>query len=338
MSAAPSVADPPVTKGGSNTMSLNFGWGTSQTRTEDGSLFEYASQQMTETDDPVSFDFLRCVLPVPAGEIREAVADALDLRAFDHDKGATSYPAHVGFWEREDDRIRKIAPPVTLSYFPNPEPWEGAPTIVAPGALSIDLHHLVTTRWSDFARVSRIDACADFCAEGLFDKVHAEMDRMHYERGITRHFIGTVENGRTAYLGSRGSDVQVRWYEKGKKHLDQMSEEDRDRYRHWVRLEVEYRPPKKLRRRVLHLEPHEVFGASRFARELLEWTTGISATMIKRPALPEREPMEWVLQGFQRMQKRLAAIPRADAHRLLDGVMDAYEAHLRRKRGQSRSA
>ena len=116
-------------------------------------------------------------------------------------------------------------------------------------------------------RCTRVDACADFDAPGAYTRLlgHAiEVKKAHKLYGERRgDWEDHPEKGRTQYLGSPSSPVKARLYEKGLQpeyeHLGKP---------HWVRLELQVRPQKEAKSEYAKLTPLEVWGASRWTRDL----------------------------------------------------------------------
>ena len=117
-------------------------------------------------------------------------------------------------------------------------------------------------------RVTRVDACADFDAPGVFDELYkncVKVKRANRLKG-SKHgdWDDYPEDGRTLYLGSPNSAVRARLYEKGKQpgyvHLGRSD---------WVRLEVQARPASpEQKEQFAHLAPLDVWGASKWTRDL----------------------------------------------------------------------
>lgn len=116
-------------------------------------------------------------------------------------------------------------------------------------------------------RVTRVDACADFDAPGAFESLLAPSIEVKKERGIMGGKAGDwddfPEKGRTLYLGSKNSPVRMRLYEKGLQpeylHLSRPN---------WTRIEVQVRPAKEAKASYAEASPVDVWGASRWTREI----------------------------------------------------------------------
>jgi DNA relaxase NicK len=71
------------------------------------------------------------------------------------------------------------------------------------------------------------------------------------------------EKGRTFYLGANTSPTRSRLYEKGKQpEYAHLGKED------WVRCELQVRPAKEAKHTFAELAPLEVWGASKWSRDL----------------------------------------------------------------------
>lgn len=120
---------------------------------------------------------------------------------------------------------------------------------------------------SDFPhRCTRVDSCADFERPGAFEELlqpvlRAKADhRLYGERRGDWEF---PELGRTQYLGANSSPIRARLYEKGKQ----------PEYRHLnrpnlCRLEIQIRPQKEAKSAYANLSALEVWGASKWTRQL----------------------------------------------------------------------
>jgi hypothetical protein len=118
-----------------------------------------------------------------------------------------------------------------------------------------------------FHKVTRVDACADFDAPRAFEKLLEpcmEVKAAHRLKGERRgDWEDFPEEGRTLYLGAATSVARVRLYEKGKQ----------PEYRHlsrndWARIEVQVRPAKEAKGTYAHASPSDVWGATRWTRDL----------------------------------------------------------------------
>ena len=116
-------------------------------------------------------------------------------------------------------------------------------------------------------RCTRVDSCADFDAPRAFERVYRSCRQVKQAHRIIGGKAGDWEDfpekGRTLYLGSKSSVARTRLYEKGKQpeyaHLNRPD---------WTRLEVQVRPAKEAKAEYSTLGPLEVWGASRWTRDL----------------------------------------------------------------------
>ena len=116
-------------------------------------------------------------------------------------------------------------------------------------------------------RCTRADVCADFDAPGAYTRVlaHAvEVKQRHKLYGERRgDWEDHPEKGRTQYLGAASSPIKARLYEKGlQPEYEHLGLEN------WVRLELQVRPQKDSKSEYSRLSPIEVWGASKWTREL----------------------------------------------------------------------
>ena len=116
-------------------------------------------------------------------------------------------------------------------------------------------------------RVTRVDSCADFDAPRAFERLVRAMRAVKKAHRIWGERRGDWEDhpekGRTFYLGANTSPTRARTYEKGKQpeyaHLGLPN---------WARSEVQVRPQKEARESYSRLSATEVWGASRWSRDL----------------------------------------------------------------------
>lgn len=115
-------------------------------------------------------------------------------------------------------------------------------------------------------RCSRADSCVDIERPGAFEALLEPVLRVKAEHRLYGPKDGDwefPELGRTQYLGAKSSAVRARLYEKGKqpeyRHLDRP---------HLARLEIQVRPAKDAKSEYSRLSALEVWGASKWTRQL----------------------------------------------------------------------
>jgi hypothetical protein len=115
-------------------------------------------------------------------------------------------------------------------------------------------------------RCTRVDSCVDFERPGAFEALLEPVLRVkadHKLYGEKRGDWEYPELGRTQMLGADSSPIKARLYEKGKQ----------PEYRHLsrpdlARLELQIRPQKDAKQTYSKLSALQVWGASRWTREL----------------------------------------------------------------------
>lgn len=159
-------------------------------------------------------------------------------------------------------------------------------------------------------RCTRVDSCADFDAPGAFSRLLGACTKVKQQHRIIGGKAGDwddfPERGRTLYLGSKESVTRARLYEKGLQpeysHLARVN---------WVRLETQVRPAKEAKEAYAKLTPLEVWGASRWTRDLAAEV--LEAHVDPHPAgttyrLPERErALRWMCKQYGEHLVGLAA-------------------------------
>lgn len=116
-------------------------------------------------------------------------------------------------------------------------------------------------------RCTRVDSCADFDAPRAFERLYRACNAVKKAHKIIGGKVGDWEDfpekGRTLYLGSRQSPTRMRLYEKGKQPEYTFLERP-----NWSRIEVQVRPVKEAKHTFKHLSPIQVWGASRWTRDI----------------------------------------------------------------------
>ena len=151
-------------------------------------------------------------------------------------------------------------------------------------------------RASNEHRCTRVDACVDFERPGAFEDLLGavqEVKDRHDIYGEQRGDWTKPELGRTMYLGAPTSAVRARLYEKGKqpefRHLERFD---------LCRLEVQVRPAKEAKDQFSKLSPSQVWGASRWTRDLAalaidsQIAPNPACSVTRRPSLEER--LSWI--------------------------------------------
>lgn len=136
-------------------------------------------------------------------------------------------------------------------------------------------------------RCTRVDSCADFDAYRAFERLYRACRQVKKAHSIIGGKFGDWEDhpekGRTLYLGSKTSATRLRLYEKGKQpeylHLAKPD---------WARIEVQVRPAKEAKDTYTKLTPLEVWGASR-------WTRDIAASVLEEHVDPHPAGTTWRL-------------------------------------------
>lgn len=181
-------------------------------------------------------------------------------------------------------------------------------------------------------RVSRMDPCADYTAPGSWDAISGAMLKVADERGLKVLHIGDFHRGlegRTIYVGATTSAVRARGYEKGKQ-LRSAGLEDADL--NHVRLEMQVRPPSRLKAAAAVLTPAQAFTAfATWSGELYAQLTGDGPPEVHlgnlRPPSDEARKLDWMLRQYGptlRALEQRTGSPEALGRFLVD-ALDARE-------------
>jgi hypothetical protein len=116
-------------------------------------------------------------------------------------------------------------------------------------------------------RCTRVDSCYDVEQDGAFEAMlipTIEVKKQYrIKGGKAGDWDDFPEEGRTQYVGAGSSACKARLYEKGLqpeyRHLNRPN---------WVRLELQVRPEKQAKETYSTASPLEVWGASKWTRDL----------------------------------------------------------------------
>ncbi len=165
--------------------------------------------------------------------------------------------------------------------------WGGNRTdvhVVSTSAVAHSVRHKVVGLFD--ARTSRVDTCMDTLIpyEELVAILHSAAGRKAITRSIHSHNSGE-STGRTLYLGSSKSTVQVRLYEKWLQAPGQYPEGTN-------RVEVQLRPPSRSKAMVSGWSPTDTFCATELTRRVaraLPLEESRPPTMQKKRGTPDLE-------------------------------------------------
>lgn len=147
---------------------------------------------------------------------------------------------------------------------------------------------------------TRVDSCHDADVPSAWDdflSIMLDVKAVHKLKGEKRGDWDYPNDGRTLYLGAPTSPVRVRLYEKGKQ----------PEYRHagrpnWVRVEAQVRPQKEARKAYSGLSAAEVWGASKFTREIAVRAFALEAGVFPAGGVKKENDLErrlhWLIEQY----------------------------------------
>jgi DNA relaxase NicK len=174
------------------------------------------------------------------------------------------------------------------------------------GAAAPHLAEVMRERFPEH-RVTRADVREDYDGEDVWSQLYGLALGVADEFQVKTRQHGDFhrgEDGRTVYVGSRHSPVQLRVYEKGR----QLPEYKRP---YWVRSELMVLPAKLEQRRAFAVAvPAEFYGASRWSKAYFERVTGCEvercrAGTVHRQADDDRAEF-YMLRQYGGLLERLA--------------------------------
>lgn len=188
------------------------------------------------------FDWYRCTPEAEESELihilnyeLEQLHGKLDRRAGPKTK---HYETNTALFDRADNALVEILNGKNAV----------RPNLLARGPAAVEVATIVRQEWKH--SVSRLDACADFDQEGLFEEVTdwARPFARDHGIGVSGVWSADQDKGETIYFGSRRSACFVRVYQPG---LKRAKEENRTgdaitaEERNTVRFEHEHKPQNK---------------------------------------------------------------------------------------------
>jgi hypothetical protein len=199
-----------------------------------------------------------------------------------------------------DERGHRLA---QVRFGGNPHPFveaKGAPSpVIAQALRSLGDHS-----------PSRIDSAFDRSGPELFAELTALARHFEKQFGLRLDWAGAAasnpDRGTTIYLGSRKSMVFVRIYQKGLKLAEEMGlvgDAIPDSLRHWVRIELEFKPQKKRAKQIAAtLSPLDVWGVSQWTQQFAMDALSIEAervTVTERRESNHQRALRFMAQQYR---------------------------------------
>lgn len=283
--------------------------------------------QWLNGDLDLKFDYFRGVVAEEPFTIIQELLEGLEFAAQGPSPGPKQYRHSVGLWRTVDAREKEEAAAVVVSFGGN---GDSPPGVLARGWHARDVLPFVQKKWPDKAKATRVDSCLDFF--GHFNAIEARMQDLHIERGVARDRYGVPETGQTFYLGSEKSPVRCRLYQKGLKELPSMAPEERAAFWNWNRLELQFKPRAGQEQlKAFQMTPVEVWGASRWSRELLAWVAGLNPPKLERTPRMDRTAEERLAFVLRQYHKTLHEVGQDRAEELLRAVFTGELAPVTRE-------
>lgn len=263
----------------------------------------------------LKFDYFRGVVAEEPFTIVEVLQDKLKFQAQGPSPGPKQYRHSVGLWRTVEARETGEAAAVVVSFGGNNE---SLPGVLSRGWHARDVLPFFQAHWTNKAKVTRVDSCLDFFDH--FDAIQAQMQELHHSRKVARDRYGVPETGQTFYLGAEKSPVRCRLYQKGLKDLPKMAPEERPFFWNWTRLELQYKPRANEQHKAFQMTPVEVWGASRWSKELLAWVVGLNPPKLERTPRMDRTAEERLAFVFRQYARTLHEVGQERAEELLRAV------------------
>lgn len=227
--------------------------------------------------DAHAFDYYRCSPVAELTEIMEVLHHELAAVYGELEKGNRPPVRHYADGASFSDRHNNVLVSVL---------WGGRncrPNVIASGPSADVVAAIIRANWEHGP--SRVDACIDLDAPGLFETLLADTPGFARKWGIRRQIIADddPDKGDTIYLGSRTSQAFVRIYQPGLKRAQEEGRVGADIHqseRDAVRLEVEFKPQNgRAKKRAASCTPAECWTISR-------WTADLATTVLAMDVKP----------------------------------------------------
>lgn len=222
-------------------------------------------------------DFIQATIDASPASIRSSIMRAgLAHSAEPQATGGMGYKQAIRFLDPARDSH------ITLYH----DSANANPSLKCSGSAAAPAFDLIRRVWPDHS-VSRVDWAQDYSEKGGFRRACRSIRALAKRHGMHDSGVGIIplnpEMGATLGVGSRGSAVYVRCYEKSKELLKKgkitQEQFDPDAYR----IEIELRPSKSPEKKLFaKLDPASQLGYSASSRDFANKFFGIDAPTIDR--------------------------------------------------------
>lgn len=260
------------------------------------------------------FDWMQKTIHEDPKEVFDVLAGTLGAE-LEPARGINGYHNSMILKRREETLARVL--------YGGPNGW---PNVITSGAATDDVEPVMRSAW-DRQEVTRMDSAQDFEQVAGYDSVRDLMVELHERSGLSKYEIESTKMGvrsRTIYLGSPSSRVRVRLYEKG---MFEQQQGNADASAGWFRLEAQIRPTGQARFTAAALDASEVWGFSRWTRELAQLTMGLDVERVtmqlRRDPDHERAMQSMIRQYGPTLEAELRLLGSWDAVGRRIGVLEA---------------
>jgi hypothetical protein len=253
------------------------------------------------------FDWYQATVRAPRGDVVEALGGLAVAGQWEHLKRA---PFGYDSGQRLVDGEGQLC-----------QLWSGGvhehPHVVFSGESSPAGADVLRSAFAGKHSVSRADVCIDYAEEGAYDRLQDVALGVARDRGIK---VGTAgdhlltKQGRTLYLGGRGSHTRMRAYDKAAELREKLVNNLPKLLlvpEHLARLEIQVRPQtREAKAAAAAADPVSLMGSAAWTRELMRLVAGLelapfAAGRLWSQADDERAYMA-VLAQYGGMFRRLA--------------------------------
>lgn len=188
------------------------------------------------------------------------------------------------------------------------------PHVFASGDSAIYFSKLVKESWPEHV-VTRVDVAQDLYEPGLYSRLSQKIVDVAKHRKIQRlEYKGFANDGResgnTLYLGSPTSPTRLRFYEKGKQLEQEYAKKGLavpSGHKDFVRLEIQYRPPKQMRENVAKMSFSDIWGVSHFTKDVAKMLLDLDIEKVyidPKKSPTDEQAIYWLLRQYSPLANR----------------------------------
>lgn len=182
--------------------------------------------------------------------------------------------------------------------------------------------------------LTRADLTLDFSGgKATFSKLYKDLVSYGKTKGVDHFNVQgdwvDTKRGRTLYVGSKESAYQIRLYEKSEEQWFRVG--NKDFPPDIVRVETQYRVPKRIRKHITHLDPVSILAHNRNLAQLYGY---LSKSAIDPISIPKPADKSDELKLYHMLEQYHGIIDRLLVYHGYKDLMRMIQAHHQKVKGQ----